>query len=102
MIGFSIMMWFVSFVVLMVAISLLRGSISIIHGKVFDATEDKVGYGKRLGKMCVLISFGLFISGMVALKVKGSLAIVYALITILVVIVISAIWFFLIQRRYKN
>lgn len=44
MIGFSIMMWFVSFVMLMVAISLLRGNVSAVHGKVFDAVEDKVGF----------------------------------------------------------
>lgn len=54
MIGFSIMMWFVSFVVLMVAISLLRGNIAAMHGKVFDNTEDKVGYGKQLEK-CVFL-----------------------------------------------
>lgn len=102
MLGFSIMMWFVSFVVLMVAIFLLRGSISALHGKVFDAAEDKVGYGKQLGKICVLISIGLFISGMVAFRVKGSMAIVYALIMLLAVIIISAIWFYFIQRRYKN
>ena len=41
MIGFSIMMWFVSFVMFMVAISLLRGNVSVIHGKVFEATKDK-------------------------------------------------------------
>lgn len=100
MLGFSIMMWFVSLVVLMVAISLLRGSISAIHGKVFDATEDKVGYGKQLGKICVFISVGLFLSGMVAFGVKGSMAIVYALIILLVVLVVSAIWFSIIQKRY--
>lgn len=48
MIGFSIMMWFVSFVILMVAVALLRGNVSTMHGKVFDTTEDKVGYGKQL------------------------------------------------------
>lgn len=102
MIGFSIMMWFASFVVLMVAISLLRGNISAIHGKVFDATEDKVGYGKQLGKMCVLMFCGLFISGLVAFVIKGNMAIVYSLVILLVAIVISAIVFLKIQRRYKN
>ena len=102
MIGFSIMMWFASFVILMVAISLLRGNISAIHGKVFEETEDKAGYGKQLGKMCVLICFGLCISGMVAFFIKGSMAIVYALIILLVTIVISAVWCIFIQRKYKN
>lgn len=70
-IGFSIMMWFCSFVVLMVAISLLRGNTSFLHGKVFDTTEDKVGYGKQLGKVCLLISIGLCVCGIVAFLIKG-------------------------------
>lgn len=67
MIGFSIMMWFVSFVILMVAVALLRGNVSTMHGKVFDTTEDKVGYGKQLGKMSLFISIGLCTCGVVAL-----------------------------------
>lgn len=102
MIGFSIMMWFVSFVVLMVAISLLRGNISSMHGKVFDNTEDKVGYGKQLGKMSLFISIGIFICGIVALLTESSMAIIYALVTLLVVIVLTVIWFILIQRRYMG
>lgn len=102
MIGFSIMMWFVSFVIFMVAISLLRGNTSAIHGKVFEATEDKVGYGKQLGKMCVFISVGLCICGVVALLLKGNKAIACSLIMLLVVFVISAIWCFLIQKGYRN
>ena len=72
MIGFSIMMWFVSFVILMVAISLLRGNVSTMHGKVFDTTEDKVGYGKQLGKMSLFISIGLCTCGVVAFLIKSS------------------------------
>ena len=80
MIGFSIMMWFVSLVILMVAISLLRGNVSTMHGKVFDTTEDKGGYGKQLGKMSLFISIGLCICGVVAFLIKSSMAIVYALV----------------------
>jgi len=101
-IGFSIMMWFVSLVIFLVAISLLRGNISFIHGKVFDTTEDKVGYSKQLGKPCLLISIGLCICGIVALFVGSNIAIIYVLVVILVMIVISAIWFIAIQKRYKN
>ena len=102
MIGFSIMMWFASFIILMVAISLLRGNISAIHGKVFDATEDKVGYGKQLGKPCLLISIGLCICGIIALLVGSELVIIYALAVLFVIIVISAIWFVAIQKRYES
>ena len=68
MIGFSIMMWFVSFVILMVAVALLRGNVSTMHGKVFDTTEDKVGYGKQLGKMSLFISIGLCLQLFTALQ----------------------------------
>lgn len=98
MIGFSIMMWFVSFVILMVAVALLRGNVSTMHGKVFDTTEDKVGYGK----MSLFISIGLCTCGVVAFLIKSSMAIVYALVILLVVIVVSAIWFVFIQKRYMR
>ena len=101
MIGFSIMMWFVSLVILMVAISLLRGNVSTMHGKVFDTTEDKVGYGKQLGKMTFFISIGLCTCGVVAFLIKSSMAIFGALIIITAVCLISAAAFARIQKMYK-
>lgn len=101
MIGFSIMMWFVSFVLFIVAISLLRGNTSAIHGNVFENTVDKVGYGKALGKPVLFMSIGIFICGIVALLRNSNLAIVNAIIVLLVVIVVSAIWFIIIQKHYS-
>lgn len=102
MIGFSIMMWFVSCVVLMVAISLLRGNIASMHGKVFDNTEDKVGYGKSLGKLCLFVSIGVFIGGIVSFLIKGDMAIIYALGVLFMVIVFAAIWFRTVQKQYMR
>lgn len=64
MIGYSMMMWFVTFVLLILAISLLKGNVSSVHGKVFDGTDDKAGYAKELGKPCILIGIGTFLSGL--------------------------------------
>ena len=99
MIAFSIMMWFVSFITLMVAITLIRGNISAIHGKIFDTAKDKIGYARQLGKPCLLICAGLFLCGITAIIIKGSLAIVCAVAVLLVTIVIAAIWFINIQRK---
>ena len=46
MLGFSIMMWFVSAILIFVSISLLKGNYSFVHGKVFDTTDNKKGYAK--------------------------------------------------------
>ena len=50
MIAFSIMMWFVSIIFVVLSISLLRGNYSSVHGKVLDSTEDKEEYAKALGR----------------------------------------------------
>ena len=102
MIAFSIMMCFVSFITLMVAISLLRGNISSVHGKVFDTVKDKIGYTRQLGKPCLLISAGLLLCGIVAIIIKGSMAIVCAIAVLLVTIVIAAIWFVNIQKHFSQ
>ena len=92
MLGFSIMMWFVSLVIFLVSISLLRGNTSMIHGKVFDSTKDKTGYAKALGRL---------LSGIVALFDSNAVAIRNTLIVLLITIAVSGIWFGMIQKRYR-
>ena len=55
MIGFSIMMWFCSALLIFVSFSLLKGNYSSVHGKVFETTNDRKGYAKALGKPVLLI-----------------------------------------------
>lgn len=50
MMGFSIMLWFCSVIMIILSISLLRGNYDSMHGKVFDNTTDKTRYAKALGK----------------------------------------------------
>ena len=47
MLGFSIMMLFVSAILIFVSISLLKGNYSFVHGKVFDTTDNKKEYAKE-------------------------------------------------------
>ena len=96
------MMWFVTLILFILAVSLLRGNISPIHGKVFDKTEDKVGYAKQLGKPCIFVSIGTCFSGFAAIMIKEDTAILYASAVLLVVIAVAAAWFIKIQKSYKN
>ncbi len=103
MIGFSIMMWFVSIILFCVSLSLLRGNVSVVHGKVFDTTNDKVGYAKALGKPVLLMAIGMVICGVIALlETVGDIAIVYALAVLVIVVSVAVIWFIKIQKRYRN
>lgn len=98
MIGFSIMMWFVSLVLLFVSISLLRGNYSSMHGKVFDNTDNKEEYAKASGKPVLFMSIGIAVSGVVAVVTSG---IIIPVIIIVCVAVIMGIWFVTIQKRFS-
>ena len=78
MIGFSIMMWFISLILIFLGVSLLKGNYSSVHGKVFDTTNDKEGYAKELGKPTLLIGIGLLISGIIAVILRHDYSIIVA------------------------
>ena len=66
MIAFSIMMWFVSIIFVVLSISLLRGNYSSVHGKVLDSTEDKEEYAKALGRPVFFLGVGFAVVGITA------------------------------------
>lgn len=98
MIGLSIMMWFVSLILLLVSLSLLRGNYSSMHGKVFNNTNDKEGYAKASGKPILVMAIGIAVSGVVAVVTSN---IMISVILIVCVTIIIGIWFTNIQSRFS-
>ncbi len=94
MIGFSIMMWFSSALLIFFSISLLKGNYSSVHGKVFETTNDKNGYAKALGKPVLL-------SGVIAVVLPKDYAISIAVVFILFIAVVAGIWLYKIQKRFS-
>lgn len=101
MIGFSIMMWFISLILIPLGISLLKGNYSSVHGKVFDTTNDKKGYAKELGKPILLIGIGILISGIIAVMLRQDYFIIIAVAFLLFIVVIAGIWFYKVQKRFS-
>ena len=87
MIGFSIMMWFSSALLIFFSISLLKGNYSSVHGKVFETTNDKNGYAKALGKPVLLIGICVLLSGVIAVVLPKDYAISIAVVFILFIAV---------------
>ena len=100
-IGFSIMMWFCSALLIFVSFSLLKGNYSSVHGKVFETTNDRKGYAKALGKPVLLIGICLLFSGVIAVILPKDYAISIAVIFILFIAVICSIWLYKIQKRFS-
>ena len=95
MMCFSIMMWFISLILIFLGVSLLKGNYSSVHGKVFDTTNDKEGYAKELGKPTLLIGIGLLIS------LRHDYSIIVAVGFLLLIVVIAGIWFYKVQKRFS-
>lgn len=97
MIGFSIMMWFVSIILFFVSMSLLKGKHSLMHGRVYDNTNDKEKYAMAVGKPVLVLAIGIAASG-VAAVVTGN--IIISLFIIVGTVIIAALWFVNIQKRF--
>lgn len=100
-IGFSIMMWFISILLIFLSVSLLKGNYASVHGKVFETTNDKKGYAKALGKPVLLIGICVLFSGVIAVVLPQDCAIYIAVIFILFIAVIAGIWLYKIQKRFS-
>ena len=101
MIGFRIMMWFLSIILIFLGISLLKGNYFSVHGKVFETTDDKEGYAKELGRPTLLIGIGTLFSGIIAAILPQNYSIIIAIGFLLFVIVIAGIWFYKVQKRFS-
>ena len=97
MIGFSIMMWFVAILLLFVGISLLKGIHVLMHGRIYDNTNDKEKYAKASGKPVLLLAFGIAVSGVAAVVTAD---IIISLLIIAGPVIIAAPWFVNIQKRF--
>ena len=98
MLGFSIMMWFVSAILIFVSISLLKGNYSFVHGKVFDTTDNKKGYAKELGKPVLFVGIGILVSGVIAIIVKNH-SIPTAVFFLAIIAGIAGLWLHKIQKK---
>lgn len=101
MIAFSIMMWFISIILVFLSLSLLRGNYACVHGKVLDSTDDKKGYAKALGKPIFLLGVGIAVAGITAVVLQQKYAIMIAVAFMVIILIIAAIWVGKIQKRFS-
>ena len=100
MLGFSIMMWFAALILFFTGFALLRGNLSAMHGKQFEAAKDKVGFGKAVGKIILFLSIGILAGGIIALWLNSWQAILGIVILFFVIIAAAIGWYAGVVRRY--
>ena len=94
MIGFSIMMWFVSAILIFVSIFLLKGNYSFVH-------DNKKRYAKELGKPVLFVGIGVLVSGIIAIIVKNH-SIPTAAFFLVIISGITGLWLHKIQKSFRK
>ena len=92
MIAFSIMLWFVSIIFVVLSISLLRGNYASVHGEVLDSTDDKEGYAKALGKPILLLGIGFVVAGITTVVLPQKYSILIPVAFMVIISMIAVIW----------
>lgn len=104
MLAFSIIMWFCSIVLCFFAVRLIIGDASPVQGKKEYETliENKTGYVKSIGRLCLFISAGLFASGFAAMAGKPGHGIFYALGVIIATLAAAIYYYYKILHKYSK
>lgn len=76
----------------------MKGNYSSMHGRVFNNTNDKVGYAKASGKPVLVMAFLFVISGIVAV---ATAKIIISVILDVCAVIFVGVWLINIQKRFS-
>ena len=102
MIGYSIIMGFCSFILVIVGVSLLLGNHASMHGKVYQTTKKKTEYAKATGKPVLFLGVCMELSGNITVLLDHKSAFMIAIFFLVCSVLITIFWLFKVQCRFKQ
>lgn len=102
MIGFSIMMWFVSVILLVVGVCLLNGKHTIMHGKTYEKVKEKEMFAKAVGKPVTILALFFITAGVFAVSLPWANAIYVSIALVLLGFICFGTWTFCILKKFSN
>lgn len=102
MLAFSIIMFVVAIVFLVIGLLIYNGKTELIHDYHQTKVKDKAAYGKAFSKAMFVLAFTLVISGVIALFGESMPIIVASIGALVIGIVISIIHILKVQKKYNS
>ena len=98
MIAFSIIMFAIALLFIVLGILIYRGRTELIHDYHQTRVKDKKAYGRAMGKALIGVSVPMIVSGVIALFTTS------ALVTVILVVglTISFIPMVIVQKKYNG
>ena len=102
MIAYSIIMFAISILFLVISIAIYRGNTNLIHSYHQSKVSDKDGYGRAFGKALSPLAIGAFISGVISLFGENDAIILSSVGAMTLGLVISLVMIFVVQKKYNG
>ena len=102
MLLYSIIMFAVAVLFAVLSLLIYRGKTSLIHDYHQTRVEDKVGYGKALGKALSPFAISPLASGVIALFARAELLMTVALLVLILGMVVGIALIVRVQVKYNK
>lgn len=103
LITYSIIVWIVAILMILIGISLAKGNYNWLHGKTFDRLKDdkKVPFAKATSKPVIFLGIGIAVSGFVTVISKSYNSLFWAMGVVAVVAIIYVFYMYITEKRFK-
>ena len=98
---YSIIMFLVSFLLLVISICIYRGITDLIHDYHQTKVNDRVAYGKAFGVALFIVALAPLVSGIMTLVGREDI-VLFAVMVLMVGIIIGIACIVLVQKKYNN
>lgn len=102
MLGYSIMMFAVSFLLMIISLFIYNGKTDLIHDYHQTKVVDKDQYGKAFSKALVVVALAPFLSGIIGLLGDSYLIEMLAVAVLVIGIIIGFICLIVVQKKYNK
>ena len=96
---YSIIMFLVAAIFMVVSIAIYRGKTDLIHDYHQTRVKDKAAYGKAFGKAMFVITVALLLSGIIGLIENLEL---FAVAVLIIGLIIGFICIAAVQKKFNN
>lgn len=102
MFAYSIIMFIVAAVIMIVSIAIYRGKTDLIHDYHQTKVTNKTAYGKAFGKALFVVAMAPLLSGIIGLLGSSDMIAIIAVAVLIIGIVIGIGFIITVQKKYNK
>ena len=102
MLIYSVVMFVMAILFLVISVLIYRGKTDLIHGYHQTRVTDQVGYGKAFGKALSVFSVAMFVSGVIGLIQDSDVIAMVASAVLVIGLGVGTVCIVAVQKKYNQ